>query len=160
MQTNQTKIFLEKRLQREYNLITKQNLPDNILNVEITENLRQWKALIVGPDETPYASGFFYLSIEFRDGYPFVPPLVKFLTKIYHPNIDNRGNICLDILKDNWSPVLSIPKVLLSILSLMCQPNPDDPLMPQIANLYTSDYERFLKVAKEKTALYAGDLEN
>ena len=84
-----------------------------------------------------------------------VHPKVLFRTKIYHPNIDKLGRICLDILKDQWSPALSIGKVLLSISSLLTDANPKDPLVPEIARLYETDRAEFNRMAREWTLRYA-----
>ena len=84
-----------------------------------------------------------------------VPPKVLFITKIYHPNIDKLGRICLDILKDKWSPALLIKSVLLSIQALLSAPNPDDPLDEEIAKLWKTDLKKAQDVAKQWTAAYA-----
>ena len=99
------------------------------------DNLMNWTGTIFGPEETPYHGGLFFLDITFPENYPFKPPKIYFKTKIYHCNINSRGGICLDILNKQWSPALTISKVLLSICSLMSDPNPDDPLVPEIAEL-------------------------
>ncbi|KAJ0067446.1 hypothetical protein NL108_007903, partial [Boleophthalmus pectinirostris] len=91
--------------------------------------------------DSPYQNGVFFLTIHFPTDYPFKPPKVAFTTKIYHPNINSNGSICLDILRSQWSPALTVSKVLLSICSLLCDPNPDDPLVPEIAHTYKSDRE-------------------
>merc|ERR1711916_195888 len=118
-------------------------------------DLYNWQATIMGPEDSPYAGGVFTLAIQFPSDYPFKPPKVQFTTKIYHPNINSNGGICLDILKSQWSPALTISKVLLSICSLLTDPNPDDPLVPEIARIYKSDPDRYAKTAKEWTAKYA-----
>ena len=87
----------------------------------------------MGPDDSPYAGGIFNLNIHFPSDYPFKPPKMSFTTKIYHCNISGNGSICLDILKEQWSPALTVSKVLLSISSLLTDANPDDPFVPEIA---------------------------
>ncbi|XP_066538788.1 ubiquitin-conjugating enzyme E2 D1a isoform X2 [Hoplias malabaricus] len=106
------------------------------------EDLFHWQATIMGPGDSPYQGGVFFLTIHFPTDYPFKPPKVAFTTKIYHPNINGNGSICLDILRSQWSPALTICKVLLSICSLLCDPNPDDPLVPDIAHIYKSDKDK------------------
>ena len=118
-------------------------------------NLHVWKANIIGPDDSPYARGIFFLDIEFPLDYPFKPPHIRFVTKVYHPNINATGGICLDILKGQWSPALSIGKVLLSICSLLTDANPRDPLMPEIARQYENDRPAFELTAREWTQKYA-----
>ena len=87
------------------------------------------QATILGPTDSPFEGGVFFLNIHFPTDYPFKPPKFAFTTRIYHPNINSNGAICLDILRSQWSPALTVAKVLLSICSLLCDPNPDDPLV-------------------------------
>lgn len=133
----------------------KKNAPSNCSAGPEDDDLFSWQATIVGPTESPYEGGLFYLKIHFTKDYPFKPPKVKFITKIYHCNISGSGSICLDILKDKWSPALTISKVLLSICSLMTDPNPSDPLVPEIATLLTTNKKLHDKNAKEFTLHYA-----
>ncbi|CAO1618090.1 unnamed protein product [Sympodiomycopsis kandeliae] len=119
------------------------------------DNMFQWQATIMGPGDSPFSGGVFFLNITFPTDYPFKPPKVSFLTKIYHPNINSNGSICLDILRDQWSPALTISKVLLSICSMLTDPNPDDPLVPEVANLYKTDRARYESTAREWTRKYA-----
>lgn len=86
-------------------------------------NLLAWTATITGPAETPYASLSFKLSFVFPTTYPYAPPTVLFKTPIFHPNVDFSGRICLDILKDKWSAVYNVQSVLLSLQSLLGEPN-------------------------------------
>jgi len=121
----------------------------------IDDNIYKWEAIIFGPSDSPYEGGVFKLSIEFPEDYPFRPPHVLFITKVYHPNISASGSICLDILKSKWSPALSISKVLLSIESLLTDPNPNDPLVADIANLYKTDIAAYKERATLWTETYA-----
>ncbi|XP_054455673.1 ubiquitin-conjugating enzyme E2-17 kDa-like [Anoplopoma fimbria] len=121
----------------------------------VGDDLFHWQATIMGPNDSPYHGGIFFLSYHFPTDYPFKPPKLSFTTKIYHPNINSNGSICLDILRSQWSPALTVSKVLLSICSLLCDPNPDDPLVPDIAHIYKSDRPRYNELAKEWTRKYA-----
>ena len=119
------------------------------------DDLYRWEGMIMGPSDSPYTGGVFRLRIQFPVDYPFKPPHVQFTTKIYHPNINAAGLICLDILKGQWSPALTISKVLLSITSLLTDPNPDDPFVPEIANLYKQNKERYESEARAWTLRFA-----
>ncbi len=143
-----------KRLQKEVSEIQK-DTPVNCSAGPNNNDLFNWEATIIGPTETPYEGGIFKLKILFPADYPFKPPKITFETPIYHPNINANGGICLDILKDQWSPALNITKVLLSICSLLDEPNPDDPLMPEIAQLFKSNKAEFNRLAREHTIKYA-----
>lgn len=143
-----------KRIQKELNEM-KSDPPSNCSAGPLGDNLYEWQATIMGPSETPYAGGIFELSILFPGEYPFKPPKVKFITKIFHPNINKHGSICLDVLNTQWSPALTITKLLLSISSLLTDPNPDDPLDVDIANLYKTDIEKYNKMARNYTLQYA-----
>ena len=143
-----------KRLTRELQDIQKNDIP-NMSAGPINNNLFEWNAVILGPCDTPYEGGIFYLNISIPSNYPFKPPTVIFKTKIYHPNINSAGNICLDILKDQWNAALTISKILLSICSLLSDPNPNDPLVPEIANILKNEPDTYIKTAKEWTNIYA-----
>ncbi|KHG30069.1 Ubiquitin-conjugating enzyme E2-17 kDa [Gossypium arboreum] len=103
----------------------------------VAEDMFHWQATIMGPPDSPYAGG------------------VAFRTKVFHPNINSNGSICLDILKEQWSPALTISKVLLSICSLLTDPNPDDPLVPEIAHMYKTDRAKYETTARSWTQKYA-----
>ena len=122
-------------------------------------NIMEWSATIAGPPDTPYQGGIFQLDIVFPQDYPMKPPKVKFVTPIYHANINPwepaNGEICLDILKDQWSPALRIDKVLHSLLVLLQSPEPDDPLVQKIADQYKTKRSDHDRMAREFTAQYA-----
>mmetsp|Transcript_22226 Transcript_22226/g.72031 ORF Transcript_22226/g.72031 Transcript_22226/m.72031 type:complete len:148 (+) Transcript_22226:103-546(+) len=121
----------------------------------IDNDMFRWQATIMGPADSPYAGGVFFVSITFPPDYPFRPPKVQFQTKVYHPNINSNGSICLDILKEQWSPALTISKVLLSVCSLLTDPNPEDPLVPEIAQIFKGDRQRYEDTAREWTRKFA-----
>ncbi|KAL5521183.1 hypothetical protein ACEPAG_9106 [Sanghuangporus baumii] len=143
-----------KRINREIKDLEKEDLGD--MTLEPTEdNMFVWKASIPGPEGSPYESGVFNLRVELAPDYPFTAPKVTFVTRIYHMNVSDRGGICIDILKQNWSPALSLYKVLLSLSSLLTDPNPKDPLVPSIASEYIRNRTKHDSTAREWTRLYA-----
>ena len=142
-----------KRINKEYLEIIAENLA-NFTACPVDDDLFHWSAMIIGPSKTPYENGVFKLDINFPEDYPFRPPKISFKNKIYHPNINSKGDICLDILKNEWSPALTISKVLLSICSLLSDPNPDDPLVPEIARIYKSNRKLYNKHARDWVIKY------
>jgi ubiquitin-conjugating enzyme E2 D/E len=144
-----------KRISREL-IEIQSNPPENCsAGPEHPEDLFRWEGVIFGPSDSPFSGGVFKLKILFPVDYPFKCPTITFTTKIYHPNINSSGIICLDILKNQWSPALTISKVLLSICSLLCDPNPNDPLVPEIAHIYKTNKEEYERTAREWTTTYA-----
>jgi ubiquitin-conjugating enzyme (huntingtin interacting protein 2) len=143
------------RLKKELSELQK----DTNAGVTVTpkgDQLTELEGTITGPDDTPYAGGFYRISISIPSGYPFEPPKMKFLTKVWHPNISSQtGAICLDILKDQWSPALTIKTALLSLQALLCAPEPDDPQDAQVAQMYQRDPEQFKQTATFWTETYA-----
>mmetsp|Transcript_2257 Transcript_2257/g.3598 ORF Transcript_2257/g.3598 Transcript_2257/m.3598 type:complete len:152 (-) Transcript_2257:362-817(-) len=104
-----------------------------------TDNIMMWHAVIFGPEDTPWEGGTFKLSLEFSEEFPNKAPQVRFLTKMFHPNIYNDGTICLDILQNQWSPIYDIQAILTSIQSLLCDPNPNSPANSEAARMYVDN---------------------
>ena len=135
-----------KRIQKELKELENDGMPSFSAGPINRSDLYHWQGSIMGPQDSPYYGGVFFLDIRFPNDYPFKPPKLTFKTRIYHPNINSNGSICLDILKDQWSPALTISKVLLSLLSLLTDPNPDDPLVPEIAHIYKNNRTKYDKL--------------
>ncbi|CAF2098044.1 unnamed protein product [Brassica rapa] len=150
-----------QRIEKEFkDMTSKDSLYSIVIFVDTylgrdSNNLFKWNAMIQGPEGTPYAGGMFSIDIKFPKNYPFTAPKFTFKTQIYHPNINSEGSICLDILKDKWSPPLTVEKVLLSITSLLADPNPDDPLVGEIGELFKSNKFLFNQRAREWTERHA-----
>jgi len=145
---------LPKRIVKETQRLLSEPAP-GISATPVEDNLRYFNVIIAGPAGSPFEGGIFKLELFLTDEYPMAPPKVRFLTKIYHPNIDKLGRICLDILKDKWSPALQIRTVLLSIQALLSAPNPDDPLANDVAERWKADEPGAIAAAKEWTRKYA-----
>ena len=145
-----------KRIKKELEEINKAELEEGYsAGPEDDSDMFKWKATIPGPEESPYEGGVFELSVEFPKDFPFKPPKVEFTTKVYHPNVKSTGTICLDILKDAWSPDITISKVLMAINNLLINPNIEHPLEEEIAKQYKEDKAAFDKTAKDWTEKYA-----
>ncbi|XP_011181565.1 ubiquitin-conjugating enzyme E2-18 kDa [Zeugodacus cucurbitae] len=115
------------------------------------ENLLRWTGLIV-PDNAPYNKGAFRIEINFPAEYPFKPPKIIFKTKIYHPNIDEKGQVCLPIIStENWKPATRTDQVVQALIALINDPEPEHPLRADLAEEYLRDRKRFIKNAEEHT---------
>lgn len=142
-----------RRLMRDLKRI-EQDAPDGVTATPHPDNLLHWHALILGPRDTPFADGTFLLSIHFDESFPTRPPLIKFVSDMFHPNVYPDGNICLDILQNRWSPTYDVGAVLTSIRSMLNDPNCASPANVQAAQLYEKDrveYERRVQETVEKS---------
>eukprot|EP01062_Namystynia_karyoxenos_P058537 TRINITY_DN50060_c0_g1_i1.p1 TRINITY_DN50060_c0_g1~~TRINITY_DN50060_c0_g1_i1.p1 ORF type:complete len:236 (+),score=43.71 TRINITY_DN50060_c0_g1_i1:96-710(+) len=149
-----------RRLQREFNKLRKE-APVDGLHLEQAEKDKplHWKGSLRGPEGSPYAGGTFQLDMHFPEDYPFSPPIVRFSTQIWHPNVFSTGRVCLDILDTNWSATYTAISVLASIQSLLSDPNPDDPANGPAARQFTQDRRAFEAKARELTRLHAQEPE-
>lgn len=143
-----------RRIQRELKEITS-DPPPNCSAGPKGDNLYEWVATILGPPESPYCSGVFFLAIEFPNDYPFAPPTITFRTRIYHCNINSSGQVCLESLKSNWSPALTIAVLLGAIVGLLEEPNPHDPLVGSIAVQYLTNRGKHDETARDWTLRFA-----
>lgn len=143
-----------KRLQKELEKMR----GDPVVGIQAEpcgDNMLRWKARIQGPEGSPYEGGCFELDIDMSSKYPLEPPKIKFRTPIFHPNVSGRGDICLDVLKSQWSPALSLQKVLLSLSSLLTDPNFSDPLNAVASNLYSKNRSNYDAKCREMTRQHA-----
>jgi ubiquitin-conjugating enzyme E2 N len=156
---------INKRIQKEFENFHKEKKKEGKTNgdtlkkidVEIMENnFRYFKLKIIGPENTPYHNGIFEFIVYMPPKYPTSPPIVRMTTKIYHPNIDGQGKICLNILKDdNWSPTITLKTLALSLSGLLESPNLDDPLDVNVTKHFVDNPKEAFEKAKEWTLLYA-----
>eukprot|EP00440_Ansanella_granifera_P076302 gb/GFBE01082803.1/.p1 GENE.gb/GFBE01082803.1/~~gb/GFBE01082803.1/.p1 ORF type:complete len:152 (+),score=32.78 gb/GFBE01082803.1/:1-456(+) len=145
---------IPKRIEKETQKLS-QEPPPGVDAKPTPDNYRYFQIHMEGPQGTPYEGGTYDLELFLPEGYPMEPPKVRFLTKIYHPNVDKLGRICLDVLKDKWSPALQIRTVLLSIQALLSAPEPSDPLDPAVAEHFQKDLAGAQNLAKQWNKTYA-----
>ena len=145
---------LPRRIIKETQRLLQEPVP-GITAIPSEENVWHFQVSIEGPSDSPYEGGIFHLELFLPEGYPMDPPKVLFKTKIYHPNIDKLGRVCLDVLKEKWSPALQIRTILLSVQALLSTPNPDDPLDERIAKHWRDNEDEALAKAREMTKMHA-----
>ncbi|CAB3226088.1 unnamed protein product [Arctia plantaginis] len=148
-----------KRIKREFKEVMKsEEVAGGTIKLELVHD--SWTELqgeIAGPPDTPYEGGTFLLEIKVPETYPFNPPKIRFMTKIWHPNVSSvTGAICLDILKDQWAAALTLRTVLLSIQALLSAAEPNDPQDAVVAKQYREDIQLFNLTARHWTNVYAG----
>ncbi|CAD5219056.1 unnamed protein product [Bursaphelenchus okinawaensis] len=142
-----------RRLMRDFKKL-QEDPPSGVSGAPTEENIMVWEAIIFGPQDTPFEDGTFKLSLEFTEEYPNKPPSVKFLSKMFHPNVYADGSICLDILQNRWSPTYDVAAVLTSIQSLLDEPNPNSPANSVAAQLYQEnrrEYEKRVQAIVEQS---------
>mmetsp|Transcript_10156 Transcript_10156/g.41347 ORF Transcript_10156/g.41347 Transcript_10156/m.41347 type:complete len:154 (-) Transcript_10156:43-504(-) len=142
-----------RRLMRDFKRLQK-DPPDGISGAPCDNDILKWNAVIFGPEDTEWDGGTFKLSLDFGEDYPNKAPKVKFLSKMFHPNVYADGSICLDILQNQWSPIYDIAAILTSIQSLLCDPNPNSPANGEAARLFTEnrrEYERNVRECVERS---------
>ncbi|KAM6380055.1 ubiquitin-conjugating enzyme E2 B isoform 1-T1 [Pluvialis apricaria] len=133
-----------RRLMRDFKRL-QEDPPVGVSGAPSENNIMQWNAVIFGPEGTPFEDGTFKLVIEFSEEYPNKPPTVRFLSKMFHPNVYADGSICLDILQNRWSPTYDVSSILTSIQSLLDEPNPNSPANSQAAQLYQENKREYEK---------------
>lgn len=137
-----------QRLLRDLSRIEKE-AEDSIFAGPDENDIQKWEAVILGPESSPWEGGIFKLNLTFTNEYPSKPPTVLFISKIFHPNVYNDGRICLDILDKNWSPVYDILSILISLRSLLSDPNENSPANVEAAQLYKTNPQLYYIKVKE-----------
>jgi ubiquitin-conjugating enzyme (huntingtin interacting protein 2) len=146
---------MQQRMKKELNDLSKLGT-DSLIGIKDSSTPGKYVAWVKGPDDTPYEDGVFLIDVVLPPEYPFQPPKMSFQTKVWHPNISSvTGAICLDTLKGEWTPALTIRTALLSVLALFTAANPTDPQDHVVAKQYMSDHAEFEKKAREWTMEYA-----
>lgn len=147
-----------KRIAKELDECRQDAQSGVLLELVNESDLTKLVGFFKGPPGTPYENGVFKVDISIPNQYPFKPPAMKFMTKIYHPNISSvTGAICLDILKDAWTPILTLKSSLISLQSLLQLPEPNDPQDAEVAKHYLTNKEGFEETAAYWTKVYAAD---
>ncbi|KAI3768622.1 hypothetical protein L2E82_19452 [Cichorium intybus] len=137
-----------KRLMRDFKRL-QNDPPAGISGAPVDNNIMLWNAVIFGPDDTPWDGGTFKLTLQFSEDYPNKPPTVRFISRMFHPNIYADGSICLDILQNQWSPIYDVAAILTSIQSLLCDPNPNSPANSEAARMFSENKREYNRKVRE-----------
>ncbi|XP_074563737.1 ubiquitin-conjugating enzyme E2 2-like isoform X1 [Curcuma longa] len=158
-----------KRLMRDFKRL-QQDPPAGISGAPHENNIMLWNAVIFGPDDTPWDGGIhnlhgipspsrkvasdhitgtFKLTMQFTEDYPNKPPTVRFISRMFHPNIYADGSICLDILQNQWSPIYDVAAILTSIQSLLCDPNPNSPANSEAARMFSENKREYNRKVRD-----------
>ncbi|KAF7338012.1 Ubiquitin-conjugating enzyme [Mycena venus] len=137
----------KRRLIRDFKRLST-DPPGGISGSPCPDNIMLWNAVIFGPAETPFEDGTFKLVLTFDESYPNKPPTVKFLSRMFHPNVYANGELCLDILQNRWSPTYDVAAILTSIQSLLHDPNPNSPANAEAAQLYRENMKEYVRRVK------------
>ncbi|KAL6891764.1 UBC-like protein [Trichoderma longibrachiatum] len=147
-----------KRISKEFAEVSQSPPPGFTITLPPSASLHTWHIVLSPPPSTPFHPGRFGIVLTLPTDYPFKPPVVKFVTRLYHPNVtnDSLGNVCLGVLKpENWKPSTKIAAVLEALMNLMIEPQPDDPLEERIADEYRNDRPAWEAKAREMVNRYA-----
>ena len=138
------------------------NNPISGINFLFNENdITDIQADIEGPEATPYEGGLFRVTLKLLPNFPIVAPKGLFLTKIFHPNISEQGEICVNTLKRDWNPKnWSLSNLFQVIKCLLIIPFPQSALNEEAGKLFMEDYEQFFKIAKMFTSIHAKPAKN
>ncbi|KAF8727566.1 hypothetical protein AX14_007274 [Amanita brunnescens Koide BX004] len=137
----------KRRLIRDFKRLST-DPPSGISGSPCPDNIMLWNAVIFGPPDTPFEDGTFKLTLQFDESYPNKPPTVKFLSRMFHPNVYANGELCLDILQNRWSPTYDVAAILTSIQSLLHDPNPNSPANAEAAQLYRENMKEYVRRVK------------
>jgi len=148
-----------RRLLRDFKKL-QADPPSGVSGAPTDDNILLWQAVIFGPADTPFEDGTFKLVLEFTEEYPNKAPTVRFVSKMFHPNVYADGGICLDILQNRWSPTYDVAAILTSIQSLLDEPNPNSPANSLASQLYQEnrrEYEKRVVAIVEQSWVAFGD---
>ncbi|OLL23158.1 Ubiquitin-conjugating enzyme E2 2 [Neolecta irregularis DAH-3] len=138
-----------RRLMRDFKRM-QTDAPAGVSASPVSDNIMTWNAVILGPEDTPFEDGTFRLVIQFDEQYPNKPPGVKFISKMFHPNVYASGDLCLDILQNRWSPTYDVAAILTSIQSsLLNDPNNSSPANAEAAQLHKDNRQEYIRRVKE-----------